>query len=121
MLLTRYPDHEADARIKELDASGMSLAVLLGADFSPVAATELPCPEPVERHFNICRRHPGRFVVHFGADPRTGADGAEAFETALDDYGFADIELYTTTGYSPGDRASYPYHERCAKHAPSAQ
>ncbi|MEI5100732.1 amidohydrolase family protein [Streptomyces sp. PmtG] len=59
-------------------------------------------------------RHPGRFWVYIGVDPRRGPEGVSAFERMVDAYGLDGVKLYPPCGYSPSDPGMYPYYEICA-------
>ena len=110
-----YQDHDGDRLVAEMDAAGVAEAVLIVPDFTYVAACRLTPPELAELHHRVCERHPGRFRVLWGVDPRAGSDGIELFQRCLDEYGFAGLKLYPLNGYSPSDRRLYPYFEICAQ------
>jgi predicted TIM-barrel fold metal-dependent hydrolase len=109
-------DHQADGFIRELDESGVSQAVLLLPDFTFTLKCDLTIAEMIERHRQICGRHPGRFFVFAGVDPRWGRDGLNLFEKTLQDPGFHGLKLYPPCGYSASDRALYPYYELCREY-----
>lgn len=113
LVVNQHQDHYADGFVAEMDAAGIAQAVLLVPDFTHVMRSEATIAELAQRHFEICCRHPGRFAVFFGVDPRWGADGLALFERSLDDYGFRGLKLYPPCGYSPSDRALYPFYEIC--------
>jgi predicted TIM-barrel fold metal-dependent hydrolase len=113
-VLAGYQDHDADRLVAEMDAAGVDEAVLIVPDFTHVAECALTPPELAELHHRVLVRHPGRFRVLWGADPRAGADGVALFERCLDEYGFSGLKLYPLNGYSPSDRRLYPYYELCA-------
>ncbi|HWM01649.1 MAG TPA: amidohydrolase family protein [Actinophytocola sp.] len=110
----QHADHDADGLVRELDAAGVAKAVLLVPDFG----LRLDCPlEPramAERHHAIRLRHPGRFWVYLGVDPRRGAAGLADFERSVAEFGIDGVKLYPPCGYSPSDRDLYPYYEICA-------
>lgn len=109
-----YQDHDGDRLVEEMDAAGVDRAVLIVPDFTHVAKCKVNAAELAEVHDRICRRHPGRFCVLWGVDPRDGADGIALFEKCLDEYGFNGMKLYPLNGYSPSDRRLYPCYEICA-------
>ncbi|MEU1736931.1 amidohydrolase family protein [Streptosporangium sp. NPDC020145] len=113
-LLALYQDHDGDRLVAEMDAAGVDQAFLVAPDFSHVADGILSPPELAELHHKVSQRHPGRFRVFWGVDPRSGPDGIALFERCLDEYGFAGLKLYPPAGYSPSDRRLYPYYEVCA-------
>ncbi|WP_229075525.1 amidohydrolase family protein [Actinoplanes sp. DH11] len=111
--VAHHQDHHADRLVAEMDAAGVARAVLMVPDFSLVMPTKLGLAEMARRHHDIQRRHPGRFWVYLGADPRRGPEGADAFADLLDEYGFDGFKLYPPCGFSPSDRIVYPYYEVC--------
>jgi predicted TIM-barrel fold metal-dependent hydrolase len=114
--LTRSQDHLGDALVAEMSAGGIDRAVVLLPDFTYVMKSELTIAEMFKEHFDILKRHPGRFFVFAGADPRWGLDGVNLFEKGVKEYGFRGLKLYPPCGYSPSDRSLYPYYEICREH-----
>lgn len=115
--LAQHQDHDADRLVAEMDAAGIARSVLLVPDFSLRMDSELTLEEMARRHHAIRSRHPGRFWVFIGADPRHGPDGIKLFERCLDEYGFEGLKLYPPCGYSPSDPSLDPYYEICAARA----
>jgi predicted TIM-barrel fold metal-dependent hydrolase len=113
-LLAEYQDHDGDRLVTELDEAGIDQAVLVAADYSYASRHAVAPDELARLHDHVSRRHPGRFRVVWGVDPRAGEQGVALFERCLDEYGFAGLKLYPPTGYSPSDRRLYPYFEVCA-------
>jgi predicted TIM-barrel fold metal-dependent hydrolase len=111
--LGRHSDHDADRLVAEMDAAGVDRAVLLVPDFALVMASRLDLAGTARRHHAIQLRHPGRFWVYLGVDPRRGAAGAEDFAALVDEYGFDGLKLYPPCGFSPSDEMVYPYYELC--------
>jgi len=111
-----YQDDDADRLVAEMDEAGIALAFMVAPDFSHVADCALSPPELAELHHRVSRRHPGRFRVFWGVDPRAGQDGLDLFERCVSEYGFAGLKLYPLCGYSPSDRRLYPYFEICARY-----
>lgn len=114
VLAAQHTDEYGDQLIAEMDAAGISRCVLLAPDFSFRMAIPLSQEQVAARHHEIRLRHPGRFWVFIGADPRRGPAGVTAFEQVLHRYGFEGLKLYPPCGYSPSDRGLYPYYEICA-------
>lgn len=112
--VAQHQDHDADRLVAEMDEAGVQRAVLLVPDLSLRMQCPLSLEEMAERHHGIRLRHPGRFWVFIGVDPRRGAKGADLLDRMVDDYGFEGIKLYPPCGYSPSDKALYPYYEVCA-------
>lgn len=112
-LLSLYQDHHADRLVAELDAAGIGQAVLVAPDYSHVAPCALDRAEIAALHDEVRRRHPGRFRVFWGVDPRSGDAGVELFERCVTEYGFDGLKVYPLNGYSPSDPGLYPYYELC--------
>lgn len=112
-LLSLYQDHDGDALVAEMDAAGIAQAVLVAPDYSHVADCSLDRPAIAEQHDRVRRRHPGRFLVFWGVDPRSGPAGLELFERCVTRYGFEGLKVYPVNGYSPSDPGLYPYYELC--------
>ncbi|KUJ41269.1 hypothetical protein ACZ90_68005 [Streptomyces albus subsp. albus] len=110
-----YQDDDGDRLVAEMDAAGVDRAFLVAADFTHAARCALSPPELAALHDRVNRRHPGRFSVFWGVDPRAGQDGIDLFERCLTEYGFAGLKLYPPCGYSPSDPRLYPYFEICAQ------
>jgi predicted TIM-barrel fold metal-dependent hydrolase len=109
-----YQDDLADRLVSEMDGAGIESAVLLAPDFTHVTNCRLNPAELAAHHDEIRRRHPGRFDVFMGVDPRNGEDGVALFEKCVDVYGFRGVKLYPLCGYSASDPRLYPYYEICA-------
>ena len=109
-----YDDPDGDRLVAEMDAAGVDRAFLVAADFSWVTDD---APDPADlaaEHYRVCKRHPDRFRVFWGVDPRAGAEGVALFERCVREYGFAGMKVYPLNGFSPSDRRLYPYYEVCA-------
>ena len=111
--LKLHNDHEADLLVHEMNEAGIAQSVLLLPDFTHALRCELTIAEMFTRHEAVLRRHPGRFHVFAGVDPRWGDDGVQLFERGLRDMGFRGLKLYPPCGYSPSDRRLYPFYELC--------
>lgn len=114
-ILSQYQDHDADSLVDAMNAAGVAQAVLISPDFTHVADCKLTPPELADLHARIVHRHPGRFKVLWGVDPRAGEDGIALFEHCISSLGFHGLKLYPLAGYSPSDRRLYPYYEICAE------
>ncbi|MGW4910904.1 amidohydrolase family protein [Streptomyces sp. NPDC004270] len=113
--VTQHQDHLADGLVAEMDMAGVDRAVLLVPDFGMRMETPLAWEDMAREHHAIRLRHPGRFRVFMGADPRRGPEGVRAFARVIDEYGFEGLKLYPPCGYSPSDERLYPYYEICAE------
>lgn len=113
MVADHHQDHEADRLVAEMDRAGVARAVLLVPDFGLAMKCDLEPDEMAEAHHAIRLRHPGRFHVFVGVDPRRGAEGLAFFEQAVTDYGFEGLKLYPPCGFSPSDPMLDPYYELC--------
>lgn len=117
MFMSKMQDPLCDALIAEMDECGISKTVLLIPDFTyALKDCKLTIEESYHRHREVLKRHPGRFEVFGGVDPRWGRDALALFERSLVDFGFRGLKLYPPCGYSPSDRSLFPYYELCAYH-----
>jgi predicted TIM-barrel fold metal-dependent hydrolase len=109
-------DHQCDELVAAMDVAGVHRAVLLLPDFTYVLRDcELSIEEMFERHAAILDRHPGRFEVLAGVDPRWGKDAVALFERGVEQLGFRGLKIYPPCGYRPDDPALFPMYEICAQ------
>jgi uncharacterized protein len=117
MFLSKMQDPQCDGLVKEMNIAGISKAILLIADFSyALKDCQLSIQESFERHRHVLQRHPERFEIFGGVDPRWGADGLALFERSLTEFGFRGFKVYPPCGFSPSDRSLFPFYELCAHH-----
>jgi hypothetical protein len=117
MFLSKMQDPLGDALVAEMEEAGISKSVLLIADFTYVLKDcKLTIAESFARHREVMLRHPGKFEVFGGVDPRWGKDGLDLFERSLLEFGFSGLKIYPPCGFSPSDPALFPYYELCAQH-----
>ncbi|MES2938890.1 MAG: amidohydrolase family protein [Pseudomonadota bacterium] len=110
----QFNDPYCDALVKQMDEAGIARSVLMLPDFTyALRDARLSIAEMIERHRAIRDRHPGRFHVMFGVDPRWGTDSVDLFERSLDAHGFDGMKLYPPCGVHPADRALWPFYEIC--------
>lgn len=108
-------DPDCDKLVAEMDRAGIDRTVLLIVDFGFAYPDEFGRLEDVYRlHRDIMQRHPGRFIVFAGMDPRRGAAGAMLLEQALRDWEFRGLKIYPPCGYAPDARELDPFYEICA-------
>jgi predicted TIM-barrel fold metal-dependent hydrolase len=111
-------DPLCDELIREMDEAGIAEAVLLLPDFTyALKDSTHTIEELIDHHKLVTDRHPGRFRVLAGVDPRWGADGIALFERAIVEYGFDGMKLYPPCGYRLSDKLLYPYYEICAQYS----
>lgn len=113
MVEEQHQDHHADRLVKEMDNAGIARAVLLIVDFGLVMESAATPEELAAAYHEIRRRHPGRFHVFMGIDPRRGREGVDLFERTVAEYGFEGLKLYPPCGFSPSDPILDPYYEIC--------
>lgn len=107
-------DHQGDAQIAAMDRAGISRSVILLPDFSfALPDGELSIDEMFQEHRAILQRHPERFEVFAGVDPRWGKDGLDLFIRGIEEYGFSGLKLYPPCGYRANDPALAPFYEYC--------
>lgn len=114
MLISQYEDHDADKLVAKMDEAGIERTVLLAPDFSHVFESQYSYEDVARQHAAVRARHPGRFHVFLGVDPRWGRQGCDYFEKAVDEYGFEGLKIYPPCGYSPSDAVLFPLYEICA-------
>jgi uncharacterized protein len=108
-------DHHADKLVEQMDAADIEKTVLLCPDFSySLQDCVLTAEQALLEHRAILQRHPGRFEVFAGVDPRWGADGVALFERAVTEWGFTGFKIYPPCGYTASDPVLFPFYEICA-------
>jgi predicted TIM-barrel fold metal-dependent hydrolase len=108
-------DPLCDQLVTEMDEAGIAESVLLLPDFTyALRDSTHSIEELVEHHRMVRDRHPGRFRVLVGVDPRWGPDGIALFEKAIREYRFDGMKLYPPCGYTLSDERLYPYYEICS-------
>jgi predicted TIM-barrel fold metal-dependent hydrolase len=113
----KMQDPLCDALVAEMAEAGIAQSILLVPDFTYALKDRvLSIEESFLKHREILARHPGKFVVFGGVDPRWGKDGVALFERSLVEFGFRGFKVYPPCGYSPSDPALFPYYELCAHH-----
>jgi uncharacterized protein len=110
-------DPLCDQLVKEMDDAGIAEAVLLLPDFTYALRDSTHSIEELIEHHRVVRdRHPGRFRVLVGVDPRWGDDGIALFEKAIVEYRFDGMKLYPPCGYRLSDKILDPFYEICASY-----
>jgi len=108
-------DPGCDKLVAEMDAAGIDKTVLLIVDFGFAYPEEIGRLEELyAMHRAIMERHPGRFIVFAGIDPRRGEMGRDLLERALRDWGFRGCKIYPPCGFSPEAKEMDPFYEICA-------
>src|SRR4051812_41854228 len=83
-IVSSLQDPDGVQQLAEMDAAGISRSVLLIADLTFVfKGSPLTLEEIFLAHRKVAERHPDRFVVFGGVDPRWGRDGLELFERSV--------------------------------------
>jgi predicted TIM-barrel fold metal-dependent hydrolase len=117
MFQSKIQDPHCDTLVGEMAEAGIEKSVLLIADFSyALKDCVLTIEESFDKHRDVLLRHPGKFEVFGGVDPRWGKDGLALFERSLVEFGFRGFKIYPPCGYSPSDPALFPFYELCAHH-----
>ena len=115
MFLSKMQDPLCDGLVAEMADAGIVKSILLIADFTyALKDCVLTIEESFHKHREVLARHPGKFEVFGGVDPRWGKDGLALFERSLTEFGFRGLKLYPPCGFSPSDRTLFPYYELCA-------
>ena len=116
MYLSQSQDHEGDELVQEMDKAGIDKALLLLPDFTYVFEHDMTISEMFDKHAQVIAKHPGRFELLAGVDPRWGDDGVALFEKGIKEYQFKGLKIYPPCGYSPSDKSLYPFYEICREH-----
>jgi len=113
----KMQDPLCDELVAEMAVAGISKSILLIPDFTyALKDCVLTIEESFHKHRQVLARHPGKFEVFGGVDPRWGKDGLALFERSLVEFGFRGLKLYPPCGYSPSDPALFPFYEVCGHH-----
>lgn len=108
-------DPLCDQLVQEMDDAGIAEAVLLLPDFTYALRDSTHSIEELVAHHRVVRdRHPGRFRVFVGIDPRWGSDGVDLFARSVTEHGFDGFKAYPPCGYTLSDKGLYPFYEICA-------
>ncbi len=108
-------DPQCTKLLQEMDLAGIDLAVLLVIDFGIVYKNlPLTIEELHLEHKKIIDRS-DRFIAFSSVDPRRGKEGVELFETAVTEWGFRGLKVYSPCGFSPSDKRMFPYYEICSQ------
>jgi len=113
----KMQDPLCDSLIKEMQAAGISKSILLAADFTfALKDCTLTVEESFIKHREVLLRHPGKFEVFGGVDPRWGKDGLALFERSMTEFGFRGLKVYPPCGFSPSSAALFPFYEICSQY-----
>ncbi|MFL6336276.1 MAG: amidohydrolase family protein [Pyrinomonadaceae bacterium] len=114
MYRKKLGDPLCDALVAEMAESGVSKSILLVPDFTyTLKDCRLTIEESFRGHREVLARHPGKFEVFGGVDPRWGQDGVTLFERSLAEFGFRGLKVYPPCGFSPSDPMMFPFYELC--------
>lgn len=110
-------DPLCDELVTQMDEAGIAKSVLLIPDFTyALRDSTHSIAEVIDHHKTVVDRHPGRFLVFVGVDPRWGAEGLELFEKSIVEYKFDGMKLYPPCGYRLSAAELYPFYEICAQY-----
>jgi uncharacterized protein len=110
-------DPGCDKLVAEMDRAGIDKTVLLIVDFGFAYQDEFDQLDNIyQLHRSFMERHPGRFIVFAGIDPRRGKAGLELLERSVRDWGFRGLKIYPPCGYSPDARELDPFYDLCAQY-----
>jgi len=117
MFMSKMEDPMCDFLVREMGEAGIGKTILLVPDFTyALRDCRLTIEESFARHREVMLRHPGKFEVFGGVDPRWGKDGIVLFERSLKQFEFRGFKVYPPCGFSPSDPSLFPYYELCAQH-----
>lgn len=107
-------DNTGDVLLDNMNQAGIDKSVLLIADFGyALGEPELSLEQIYSLHYDVKQRHPDRFMVFGGVDPRRGVEGFDLFEKAIREYGFSGLKLYPPCGFELDDKSIFPLYELC--------
>lgn len=110
-------DKHCDQMIRQMDKANIESAVLLVIDAElGMGKPAMEIEEILEHHHEIMLRHPGRFKLFAGIDPRRGERGLNLFNQGVRDLHFQGLKLYPPMGYAMDDDRLLPFYERCQTH-----
>jgi predicted TIM-barrel fold metal-dependent hydrolase len=116
-ILARVTDDDyCDILIDEMNEAGIEQSVLLAIDFGGHAGKGWDVGHVEALHDAVAARHPGRFILFAGCDPRRGTEQAAALDEALRTGRRRGMKLYPPCGFSLADSALVPFYETCAAH-----
>jgi len=114
MYRKKLDDPLCDVLVAEMAESGVCKSILLVPDFTrTLKDCRLTIEEMFQGHREVLARHPGKFEVFGGVDPRWGQDGIALFERSLSEFGFRGLKVYPPCGFSPSDPMLFPFYELC--------
>ncbi|HEY6923649.1 MAG TPA: amidohydrolase family protein [Steroidobacteraceae bacterium] len=109
-----YQDDDASVQLRTMDKLGIERAVLLLPDFTyALEGCTLSIAQMFAEHRALLERHPTRFTVFAGVDPRWGKDGLDLFIKGIEQFGFRGLKLYPPCGYRPDSPLLDPYYQYC--------
>ncbi|MGE5324321.1 MAG: amidohydrolase family protein [Actinomycetota bacterium] len=106
-------DPDCERMLQEMNEAGIDKGVLLVIDFGLAYKQVLTTIEEVHLEHKKVMDRSDRFIGFSNVDPRRGKEGLDLFEKAVREWGFRGMKLYAPCGYSPDDRALFPYYEIC--------
>lgn len=106
-------DENGQILIREMDAAGIDKSVLLIIDFGFSYKRMKDSIEEIYQIHRSISEASDRFIVYAGIDPRRGKEGLDLFEKSLREWGFQGLKIYPPCGYSPSDKALFPFYELC--------
>jgi len=111
----KMADDRCDELVAEMDAAGITCAALLFIDFRFACGDcEWDLAGLLAAHVDVLKRHPNRFVLFAGIDPRSGQAGVDLLERSARDGEVAGLKLYPPCGFDAADPRLDPLFEVCA-------
>lgn len=116
MYLKNLSDHECDHLVEEMNRAGVEKTVLLLPDFT-YQLKDLPysIADMTAMHLRVLKKHPDRFYLFAGVDPRWGEKGLSIFHKYLEKKEIHGLKVYPPCGYYPNDENLKPYYELCSE------
>ena len=114
MCVKYFDDPQCDVLVGQMDEAGIAQSVLMLPDFSyRFPEGHAAIDDLIARSRAILKRHPGRFHLWLGVDPRWGKTGIDLFERATADGVVQGMKLSPPCGYSPSADMLHPFYEIC--------
>jgi uncharacterized protein len=114
-MLAALQDPQADKLVAAMSGAQIDKSALLVPDMTyALKGSRFTIEELLRHHVDVAARHPGRFELFAGVDPRWGADGVALFERCVDEWGYRGLKVYPPCGFNPSDATMFPFYEICA-------
>ncbi|GGA81086.1 amidohydrolase family protein [Puia dinghuensis] len=109
-------DKDGHRHLMQMDTAGIDRSVLLIIDSSiGMEPPELDIEDIYRLHSAVQKKHPDRFIVFAGVDPRR-KNCYELFVKGIEFYGFRGLKLYPPMGFAMDHPSLENIYEYCQRH-----